>query len=94
MGLCYVPFLHTKWGLLISSGKGRAAAEGLILGFQALICVFLDFSGTTVARILYYIPSERQYFCLSNSIIPRRFKQKILKISIFEQGYLSNHIIY
>ena len=43
-------------------------------GGLALICVFLNYSGTIVARILYYTSYERYFFCLSNDINHRKFR--------------------
>ena len=43
---------------------------------------FLDYIGIIVARILYNISYERSYFSLSNDLVIRKFRQKILKMDI------------
>ena len=48
----------------------------------ALICVFLNYSGTSVAKILYYTLYERYLFSLSNDVVIRRFRYKKLKMKI------------
>ena len=54
----------------------------LRLGGLASICVFCNYSGTTVARILYCTSYERFYFSLSNDIVIRKCRQQILKMEI------------
>ena len=44
-------------------------------GDVALSCVFLNYSGTSVAKILYYTSYERSLFSLSNDVVIRRFRQ-------------------
>ena len=51
-------------------------------GDLALICILLNYSGTSVAKILYYTSYERHLFSLSNDVVIRRFKQKILTMEI------------
>ena len=51
-------------------------------GGSASICVFLNYSGIIVARILYYLSYERFYFFLSNALVIRKIRQKILKMEI------------
>ena len=66
-------------------------------GGLASICVFSNYSGTIVARILYYIPYERYYFSLSNDIVIRKFRLKISKMEIskrFYHYYLLNRNIF
>ena len=52
------------------------------MGGKASICVFCNYSGTIVARILNYTSYERVYFSLSNDVVIWKFRQKILKMEI------------
>ena len=51
-------------------------------GGSVSICDFLNYSGTIVARILYYTSNESYSFSPSNEVVIRRFGQKISKIEI------------
>ena len=46
-------------------------------GGLASICAFLNYSGSIVARILYYISYKRYLFSLSNDVVIRGFRQQI-----------------
>ena len=46
-------------------------------GGLASICDSLNYSGTTVARILYFTSYETYLFSLSNEVVIRRYRQKI-----------------
>ena len=68
----------------------------------ALISVFFNYSGTSVAKILYYTSYERYLFSLSNDVVIRRFRfqnikdehlKEILSLLFVEQGFLDNHAI-
>ena len=72
-------------------------------GGPALICVFLNYRGTIIARILCDTSYERYLFSLSNYVVIRRFRQKniedgnlkeIFSLLFFEQRFLNNHAIY
>ena len=51
-------------------------------GVEPRFAFFSNYSGTIVAKILYYTSNERVYFSLSNGVIIRRFRQKIIKMEI------------
>ena len=56
-------------------------------GALASIWVFLSYSGTIIARILYDISYERSFRSLSNDLVIKKFRQTILKMEILKRFY-------
>ena len=56
-------------------------------GALASIWVFLNYSGTVIARILYNISYERSFRSLSNDLVIKKFRQTILKMGILKRFY-------
>ena len=70
--------------MIFSSLVNNSVYSGLRTdtGVWPRFAFFFNYSGTIVSRILYYTSHERFYLSLSNDIVTRKFRQRILKMEI------------